>query len=96
MKRILLLLALAACSDITRETPDAPLPTADSSIDASVSIDAPDPPPPPLREAREIVSGGGRLTGTTYTLDVQIGHGVQQNKATGATYTFEGNAAVKP
>jgi hypothetical protein len=82
---------LGACSDITREQPDAPVqPPVDGSVDT------PAPPLIPPREAREIVNGGGRLTGTTYTLDVQIGHSVQQSKATSTTYTFEGNAAVKP
>jgi hypothetical protein len=51
---------------------------------------------PPLREARELVSGGTRMTGATYTFDIQVGHAVQQGKAAGATYQFETNAAVKP
>jgi hypothetical protein len=48
------------------------------------------------RSQREIVSGGGRLTGGTMTMDVQIGHPVSQGQSSGGTQTIEGGAAVKP
>ena len=89
-----LLFALGACGEVSREAPDASSPDApgdDAGIDAP-----PDPPPPPPPEAREVMNGGGRLTSSSYTLDIQIGHGVQQTKAVGTTYTLEGNAAVTP
>lgn len=90
-----LLLALAACGNITRKTGDdagirEDAGPADAGVDAPM-IDAPPPTP-----AREVVGGAGRMTGTTYTLDVEVGHPISQNKASGATYTIEGNAAVKP
>jgi hypothetical protein len=56
----------------------------------------PDAGPTAARTQREIVSGGGHLTGGTMTLDVQIGHPVGQGPATGGTQTIEGGAAVKP
>jgi hypothetical protein len=55
---------------------------------------SPDAPPP--SESREVVNGAGSLIGTTYTMDVQIGHPIQQDTMTGTTYTMESNAAVKP
>jgi hypothetical protein len=92
----LALLAVAACGNIGRNQNryDAAGPQ-DSGIDSAEPVDAP-PDSAPLREAREFVSGGMRMTGTTYTFDVQLGHVVQQSKTVGPTYQFEGNAAVKP
>jgi hypothetical protein len=69
----------------------------DDARDAAVH-DAPgqdafvQPPPTP---AREIVSGAGRMTGATYTLDVEIGVPFQPQKATGGTYTIQPNTAVQ-
>lgn len=97
MRWLLLLMSLAACGDITRETNDsgvhdaklADTPLSDAPADASI-----DGPPP--TESREIVSGGARLTSATYQLDVQVGDPLSQATIAGATYTLEGNAAVKP
>jgi hypothetical protein len=50
----------------------------------------------PAREAREVVSGAGRLSGGSMTMDVQVGHPVSQQKSTGGTLSIEGGAAVKP
>ena len=49
-----------------------------------------------IRESRELVNGSARMSGATYTFDLQVGHGMQQKKTMGSTYRFEGNAAVKP
>lgn len=92
---LLALLAAAACGNISRNGPyDAgstePPYVPDAAIDAAV------PDAAVLHEAREFTSGSARMSSATYTLDVQIGHAVQQNKATGPTYQFEPNAAVKP
>lgn len=86
----LILWCAAACGSISPSTPH------DAGID--MAVDSPSPPiiPPPLREAREFVGGGARMTGGAYTFDIQIGHAMQQGKASGATYKLEGNAAVKP
>ena len=87
----LVLLVAAACGSINRKDP----------YDAGVS--EPLPPPPDARpdaaqlhEAREFVSGGARMSSATYTLDVQVGHAVQQGKASGATYQLQTSPAVKP
>jgi len=70
----------------------------DAGAPADAAIDSPIAPPDAavLREAREIVSSGARMTGATYSLDIQVGHDVPQNAIAGPTYQFEGNAAVKP
>jgi hypothetical protein len=83
----LVLFVAAACGNINRKDP----------YDAGVS----EPPPPlpdaaQLHEAREFVSGGARMSSATYTFDVQVGHAVQQGKASGATYQFQASPAVKP
>lgn len=94
-----LLLAIAACGNISRKQEDGGVRDDARMADASVPADGaatPDAPVAPPTESREITGGGARMTGATYTLDVQIGHGLPQNKATGATYQIEGNAGVKP
>jgi len=94
-----LMLCVAACGNITRKQDDAGVKDDAKMIDAPIQVtDAgiDTPPPPPPTESREIVTGGVRMQGTTYTFDVEVGHPSQQSKVTGATYTFEGNAAVKP
>jgi hypothetical protein len=48
------------------------------------------------RSAREVVSGSGRLTSGSVTLDLQIGHPVGQQPATSGTATVQGAAAVQP
>ena len=44
----------------------------------------------------EIMSGAGRLTGGNMTMDVQIGHPISQQPASGGNTTVEGNATIKP
>jgi hypothetical protein len=87
------LLAAAACGNISRNGP------YDAGISEPPPTQIPDaaiPDAAVLHEAREFASGGARMSSATYTLDVQIGHAVQQTKAAGPTYQFEPNAAVKP
>ena len=98
MRRVtgLLIVALCACGNITRKQDDAgtqkdDAPPDTKMIDAGVDMMMLVP-----TEAREILPGGSRMQSTTYTMDCQLGHFVQQIKASGATYTLEGNAAVKP
>jgi hypothetical protein len=89
---LLLCGAIAACGSTTRPIDDGDgglPPDADTrEFDAEPQL-----PPTP---SRELVGGAGRLQGATYTLDVEIGHPVSQQPASGATYTIEGNAAIKP
>jgi hypothetical protein len=93
---VVLLLTTVACGNITRKQEDGGIVPDDAAVDdAVITPDAPDEVAAPT-ESREVVSGGAKLTGATYTFEVQVGHGIDQRPATGATYTLEGNAAVKP
>jgi len=85
------LFVVSGCGNVARTQHDAGPPD-------DATIDSPSAPPDAamLREAREIVSGGARMTGATYTLDIQVGHGIPQNAIASPTYQLEGNAAVKP
>ena len=105
MTSLLTLYALAACGNVTRpghgggthddaQPYDAAVPDApDAAIDAPPDVPEVQPPPTP---SRDLVGGAGRLHSTTYTFDVEIGHPVSQQPAVGATYTIQGNAAIKP
>ncbi len=48
-----------------------------------------------LAGLRELVSAGGRMTGGTLTVDVQVGHPTVRTKMTGGTLSVEGTAAVQ-
>lgn len=91
-----LLFCSAACGSVSSRPPDDATPIdggADAAIDAG-DIDA--PPPTPPTPSREVVGGAGRVRGTTFTFDVELGHPIGQQPARGATFTLQGNAAVKP
>jgi hypothetical protein len=83
-----LLLVVAACGSVKDAAKD------DAGLPDDASIDA--PPQLPLTPGREVVGGAGRLTGTTFTFDVQLGHPISQQPITSTTYKVEGNAAIKP
>lgn len=93
----LLAAALAACGSVTPKQQDA-APPDDAAIDAP--IDAPDRIDAgidaPVGSGAELGAGGGRMTGGTFTLDVQLGHPVGQQPITGPTLRLEGNAPIKP
>lgn len=91
---LLLIVCLTACGNITRKQEDGGVVKDDAGIDAKMDDASIDAPPP--KESHEVVSGGARMSGATYTFEVQLGHPIQQSAATGPTYTMEGNAAVKP
>lgn len=107
MRRIILALlstaALAACGNV-KQNPDAPPGTDADTTDADTPVDAgPDGMTTdasidgaiPLA-GQDISAAGGRVTGPTFTLDVQIGHPTAQNPAQGATYRLEANTPIKP
>lgn len=52
--------------------------------------------PPTPHQPAALGGGVGRLTSTTYRLDVEIGHSFNQQRVTGTSYRIEGNAASKP
>jgi hypothetical protein len=89
-RTILALLLLAACGNVNDGVagdPDAtPLPDTPDAPDAA--IDAPDAPPPPapVRAARDIAIAAGRLTGGTFTVDVQLG-AIDQSRISGGVFT---------
>lgn len=96
LMKFALVVVVAACGRVSQQQQDA-------AVIHDAAIDSPNLPPvdaspdaPPLRESRELVTGGTRMIGATYTFDIQVGHGMQQSKAAGPTYRFEANAAVKP
>ncbi len=75
-----LLVLLAACGSVKRQPGEDAGPPGNS-------------PPVP---SSGIISGAGRLTSATFTLDVEIGHLVSQQPATSSTYRIEGNSAIRP
>ncbi len=84
MRAVLLLACfVAACGNVGTTPPDAALPQPDAAAPAGGT-------------RREIVPGGGRVTGGDMTFDVQFGHPVTQAPAGGGGMTIEGAAAVKP
>lgn len=64
--------------------------------DAGVTPTVDAPPAVPPTSTQEITAGSGKASGSTYEIEVQIGHPVGQNPASGSTYEVEGAAAVKP
>ncbi|HVK74876.1 MAG TPA: hypothetical protein VM734_16220 [Kofleriaceae bacterium] len=80
---------LACASDPPRFIDAGPPPPIDASVDAP--IDAAVAPP-----GREVTSGGGRLRGARFVVDVQVGHGTAQSPAAGTGHVVEGNAPIKP
>ena len=48
------------------------------------------------RPALELVVGGGLAAGNGMVLEVQLGTGLSQARATGAGLVIEGNATIKP
>ena len=101
---LLTLVALAACGNVSRRggggAPDdaqqydaAVIDAPDAAVDAPPDVQEVQPPP---TASRDLISGAGRLSSATYTFDVEIGHPVSQQPASGATYTIQGNAAIKP
>jgi hypothetical protein len=98
MTSLLTLYAFAACGPWTRPGHGGP---DDAQHDDATVPDAPDaavdpPEQPPPTPSRDLVGGAGRLSSATYTFDIEIGHPVSQQPASGATYTIQGNAAIKP
>lgn len=92
---IVCVLALSACGNIARKQRDGGLGSQDDaamsdgtgSADAMVQL--------PATPAREVVGGAGRMTGTTFTLDVEVGMPLPPQKTTGAIHTVQPNTAVQ-
>jgi hypothetical protein len=52
-------------------------------------------PIPSVPPASEPVSGSTRMTGGPYVVDVQVGHAVQQTRATGGDISAEGAVILR-
>lgn len=103
MKRIVVALAggallLVACGTVQNPAKedagvrdDAQIPVDATNVDAGVDAGMAMSPP-----GQDMTGGSGRLTGATYTLDVQLGHPSSQRPIQGPTRRLEGNAPIKP
>lgn len=98
--------SLAACGSVKPALPDAEPPgddagtidapdvmNVDAGLDAMVDAGIDAPPPPP---GQELTTSGGRMTGAVFTLDVQLGHPVEQRAQAGANYHLEASTPIKP
>jgi hypothetical protein len=87
----MLLIALVACGKVEKIPPDG-LPIDDAPVDTS--------PPPDgsmaFTSGQELTSAAGRVTSTTYTMDVQLGHVTSQNAIQSTSYHLEPNTVIKP
>lgn len=94
MKRAVFVMMMlsSGCGVVNPDAFDAT--PADGPVDASVdaSVDARPPPPP----GQELTAGGGRITSTTYTLEVQLGHGLEQRASQGTSFHLESSTVIKP
>jgi hypothetical protein len=86
---IILVLAGAGCATASSGQPDA----APSHIDAGPGADG--QPGAPPKEVREMTSGGAHVTGGGMQMDIQVGHGLGQQRIGGGSFQMEGAAAVK-
>ncbi len=48
-----------------------------------------------VRPAKDIVAGGGRMTGGNFVMNAQVGQGTPQAPATGGGRVIQGNTAIK-
>jgi hypothetical protein len=93
---VALLLSFAACDKKPKALPDAPPIPDDAAVDAMPVPDAMPPDAAVSPQGQELTGAGGRMQGTNYILDVQVGHGAGQQPAQGSATVIEGNAPVKP
>jgi len=82
-------LAMTAGPDMTMALPDMAMPPPDMVMPSDLASAA-------QRQNLEVNSAGGRVSSASYQLDFEVGHFVAQEKLTSASYTLEGNAAIKP
>jgi hypothetical protein len=97
--------ALAACGSVQPSAPDArpgddggaidapDVTMIDGGVDAAVDAGIDAAPPPP---GQELTTGGGRVTGPVFTLDVQLGHPIDQGELRGASFRLSPNTPIKP
>ncbi len=64
--------------------------TTDASRQPDAGAGAPVPP------GQEVVSGAGRLQGGSIVMEAEVGHWMDQTRASAGTRTVEGAAVIKP
>jgi len=85
MRRSIVVVALVlGCGNVT----DAPDASPGPGPDAPVVGNAP--------PARELATAAGRMTGGTWTVDVQLGSLASQSAASGGTWTARGGSPLNP
>ncbi|HTM22037.1 MAG TPA: hypothetical protein VL172_16055 [Kofleriaceae bacterium] len=96
----LLTLALGACAKSHAGGDDAGNVGDDAGVPADAAVDAAPPPDAPVAPAptpgAEVVSAGGTVRSGTVTMDVEIGHWVDQARAQSGPRSVEGGAVIKP
>jgi len=88
MRLGLVLLVCGGCS--FRTNPGAPADARDAGggSDATTMVTG--------RQQMEVVSGAGRVTTDTMTIDIEVGHAVLVRKSTAGTITITGGQVVTP
>jgi hypothetical protein len=82
-------IAIAACGGAVQDKPDAAI-----NPDVDAGIDAPVEPAPRVPPGRELASAAGRLTGGTWTVDIQLGSLASQSNTSGGSWTVRGGAPL--
>ena len=89
-----ILIAVCGCEGVETKQEDAgvmpPMPDADAAV-VDPPIDAPPPPP-----GRELAPAAGRLTGGTWTVDIQLGSVVSQSTISGGSWSVRGGTPIQP
>ena len=90
---VVLCAAVAACASSTQSNEDGRGPVRDGGPDDAAPT-APDARPP--RPGAEVVSTSGRVRAGTRTMDVSIGHPVDQSSIRAGGRKLEGAAVINP
>jgi hypothetical protein len=98
MKRFLLPLAvaIAACGGSVTQQPDAAPPLDDAAVDAAVDAPTDATPDAAAAPSQTELTGGGRLTGGTLVVDVQIGGPIARTPASGGAVVIQPSTPIKP
>jgi hypothetical protein len=92
MRRLLFVFAvLAACGGDSKKQDDAGMPAdAGQTTDGAAAPDARVAP-----SGVEVTGGAAVLESQSFTLEVQVGHGISQQPTTAGSTTVEGNSVIK-
>jgi hypothetical protein len=92
MKRALVLLLVAGCASSSQTDPDG------RPVDAAGPVDAPidGASAQGFRPGAELVVAGGRVSGGSRTMEIEVGHWFEQGETTFGTRRLTGAAVVIP